>query len=43
MKILDKWSMDASGNWVRIPFIRTDAGDKPAIAIETLIPRKDAK
>jgi hypothetical protein len=34
-----KWTMDASGQWVRIPFIRDSQGDRPALALT----QKDSK
>lgn len=43
VRILDKWTVDAAGNWIRIPFIREIRRDRPATPPETLIPQKDAK
>jgi hypothetical protein len=42
-RIIDKWTVDAAGNWIRIPFIREIRRDRPAISPETLIPRKESK
>jgi hypothetical protein len=36
-----KWTVDATGQWVRLPFIRDSKGDRPALDLSPT--RKEAK